>query len=571
MPSTNDTNVLAAPLPFEAMTPQSSVVRRCGMAEVAAVTSGYWWAALGVLCAVLLFPLLLTDVPPVLDYPNHLARLMVLADHGADPILARFYRLNWGIIPDLAIDVIGPPLMWFLPVHVAGRIVLGIVLLVPVFGTVAYSRAAFGRFTWWSLGCVLVVYNATYLQGFLNFTVGTGLALLLAAAWIRWRETAPLRALAIAIPGAILLFFCHLMGLLFYGLLIGVHELVALPALRRQSRAIALRVLFGVAVFAVPLALYVSSELHAMPGGTEYVTIAKKGAELLMPFANYSLPLDIATLVLVTGLLVLGAATRRLLVPARSAVTLLLLTLFYLASPAAFKGTYNLDMRFVIFLGFMLFAAVAPVALPRHAEKSIMVGMAALFAARMMVLSSAWLAHNDDLAQLRSVIAHVEPGSLVFITDVKPEEEPGYWDIGHPARLLSNGLRMDVHLPALLLIERRAYWPFLFDNPSQQPVRTRQPYRALSDGIVHLPPHRDLEVPGKVSLCGFDSVLLMQAGGARDAAHYASDRLIPVAATDTAALYRVRPDPTCPPLERDRPRLTSTSGVNHALKQRLRP
>ena len=126
MPSTNDANVLAAPLPFKAMTPQSPVGRRGGMAEVAAAASGYWWAALGVLCAVLLFPLLLTDVPPVLDYPNHLARLMVLADHGADPILARFYRLNWGIIPDLAIDVIGPPLMWFLPVHVAGRIVLGI-------------------------------------------------------------------------------------------------------------------------------------------------------------------------------------------------------------------------------------------------------------------------------------------------------------------------------------------------------------------------------------------------------------------------------------------------------------
>jgi hypothetical protein len=549
MPSTNDANVLAVPLSFEAVTSQSPIARRCDMGDVAAPPSGYWWATLGLLCAVLLFPLLLTDVPPVLDYPNHLARLMVLADHGADPILARFYRSNWGVIPDLAIDVIGPPLIWFLPVHVAGRIVLGIVLLVPVLGTVAYSRAAFGRFTWWSLGCVLVVYNATYLQGFLNFTVGTGIALLLAAAWIQWRESAPLRALAIAIAGAVLLFFCHLMGLLFYGLLIGVHELVALPALRRQPRAIVLRVLYGVAVFAVPAALYLSSELQAMPGETEYVTVAKKAAELLMPFANYSLPLDIATLVLVTGLLVLGATTRHLLMPARSVVTILLLTLLYLATPAGFKGTYNLDMRFVIFLGFVLFAAVAPVALPRRTEKSIMVGMAVLFVVRMMVLSSAWAAHNDDLAQLRSVIAHVEPGSLVFIADVKPEEEPDYWNIGHPARRLSNGLRMDVHLPALLLIERRAYWPFLFDNPSQQPVRTRQPYRALSDGIVHLPPHRDLEVPGKVSLCGFDSVLLMQAGGARDAARYASDRLIPIAVTDTAALYRIRPDPTCPPLK----------------------
>ena len=549
MPSSNEAPAGLAPLPFETLTDRPVVGQRSDLAERSSTTSFYWWAALCVLCVVLLFPLLLTDVPPVLDYPNHLARLMVLADNGADPILARFYRPNWGVIPDLAIDVIGPPLMWILPVHVAGRVVLGIVLLIPVFGTIAYSRAVFGRFTWWSLGCVLVAYNATYLQGFLNFTVGTGGALLLAAAWIRWRETAPVRALAIAIAGAIVLFFSHLMGLLFYGLLIGVHELVALPALRRQPRAVALRVLFGLAVFAVPAALYLSSELKEMPGDTEYVSIAKKGAELLIPFENYSLPLDIGTAVVLAGLLILGVATRRLLVPARSAVTLLLLTLFYLATPSGFKGTYNLDMRFVVFLGFMMFGGVAPMNLPPRVEKAIMAGMAVLFAIRTIVLSTAWIAHNADLAELRSVISHVEPGSLVFIADIKPEDEPDYWNIGHPARRLSNGLRMDVHLPALLLIERRAYWPFLFDNPSQQPIRTRQPYRALSDGIVHLPPHRDLEVPGKVGLCGFDSVLLMQAGGQPDLAHYASDRLSLIAGSDTAALFRVRPDPTCQPIK----------------------
>src|SRR5262249_17458221 len=45
------------------------------------------------------------------------------------------------------------------------------------------------------------------------------------------------------------------------------------------------------------------------------------------------------------------------------------------------------------------------------------------------------------------------------------------------ARHLSDGMAIDAHLPALLVIEHRAYYPFLFDNVSQQPIQKRPPYR----------------------------------------------------------------------------------------------
>src|SRR5580692_6588425 len=57
-----------------------------------------WWCMLVALCLVLLAPLTLADVPPLLDYPNHLARLYALAFLPSDPILARFYAARWGII-----------------------------------------------------------------------------------------------------------------------------------------------------------------------------------------------------------------------------------------------------------------------------------------------------------------------------------------------------------------------------------------------------------------------------------------------------------------------------------------
>ena len=99
----------------------------------------------------------------------------------------------------------------------------------------------------------------------------------------------------------------------------------------------------------------------------------------------------------------------------------------------------------------------------------------------MAVVALAWHGHRHDIADLRAVIATVEPGARVLVASVSPEEAPDYWQNVPLSRQLSKGIRLDHHLPALLLIERRAFWPFLFDNPSQQPVTTLPPYRELAE------------------------------------------------------------------------------------------
>ena len=99
-----------------------------------------------------------------------------------------------------------------------------------------------------------------------------------------------------------------------------------------------------------------------------------------------------------------------------------------------------------------------------------------------------------------------------------------------------------------MLIERRAYWPFLFDNPSQQPVETLPPYQRLAQRADSFVGHHALREPGNVELCGYDYLLLLDAGGEPDVANFAADRLRPLTHTDIAALYRIRPE-ACPSLK----------------------
>lgn len=193
-----------------------------------------WWSALVALCVTLLAPLAVVDVPPLLDYPNHLARAYVLA-HGQDAHLSQMYAPHWAVIPNLAVDLILPLLLSIMPVHIAGRLLLAVALLLPVIGSVLYSHAVFARRSYWSIAVCLVACNGLFLLGFMSFQLAVGLALVCAAAWLRWRETHPVAAVALGMICAVLLFFCHLMGLLFFLILLASHDIERAWEAHRQG------------------------------------------------------------------------------------------------------------------------------------------------------------------------------------------------------------------------------------------------------------------------------------------------------------------------------------------------
>jgi hypothetical protein len=169
--------------------------------------------------------------------------------------------------------------------------------------------------------------------------------------------------------------------------------------------------------------------------------------------------------------------------------------------------------------------------------------LTALFVVRMAVVADVWLGHRHDLADLRAVIAEVPPGAAVYLTDVPWEEAPTYWETAPRSRLLSNILRTDYHLPALLLIERRAFWPALFANPSQQPIRWRPAYDRLIREAHDIPSHAAFVADpnrGAAALRDFDFVLMLEAGADPDLPGFVPKCLSLVSRTDFAALYRVR-------------------------------
>ena len=163
-----------------------------------------------VLMAAASIPIATHPLPPLADYANHLARMHVIDAIDTDPDLARFYEVDWQIIPNLMIDLVVPVLHRFMDVYLAGQIftILSFVLIGS--GTLAFNRALIGRWSALPLIALPLLYNGVLLVGVMNYVFGIGLTLWGLAAWLALRERPWPWRLAISTLFALVLYFCHL-------------------------------------------------------------------------------------------------------------------------------------------------------------------------------------------------------------------------------------------------------------------------------------------------------------------------------------------------------------------------
>jgi hypothetical protein len=510
-----------------------------------------WIASVLVLLTAMIIPVLIVDVPPLTDYPSHLARAYVLAFHADDPILQQMYRVHWDIIPNLAIDLILPPLLHVFSPVVASTLFVALSILLPTTGAIALSIACFRRLSPWQLCAGFAAYNSMFLIGFLNFQMALGAALWGAAIWI---FAAPSPLVLGLITGAffgVLTFFFHLFGFLFFALLIGSFELAALyeRGLRTMDwRQFATRASVLAAALMPPLVLYLFAPFSAAGGDTAWQTPIRKLYFLLSPLLSYSFPLSVATAAALGLCLIIWATRRQLELAPLCRLAIPLLLAIYVVLPVGSKGGFWIDTRIPVMLAFTLFSTTMPRAPGLIGAMLAGLVLSGLMAARLVLIGEMWLESREDISSVRHVMSSIEPGSRVLAVQPSPENlKPG----GLPRhRSVASDLPATYeHYAAFALIDRRAFWADAFVNLAQQPVRATAFYLRSLGEITDFGKLRDFtsrrdtrdpdaylnDWPDK-----FDFVLLLNADRAIDVDDLLPGRLVLLDRSGMAALYRVQ-------------------------------
>ncbi|UCH74562.1 MAG: hypothetical protein JSU82_01515 [Rhodospirillales bacterium] len=412
-----------------------------------------------------LVPLFLVDVVPLANMPNHMARVRILAEIAQDPVLALNYRLNWGLQPNLALDLLLTPLAGVLPPLELGRWFTALTMLVLIGGTLALHRTLHGQIGLWPTALFLFLYNHVLAWGFLNFLLGLGLAMWLFAAWIATEERAGWRRSAAFGAAGLVMFFAHLMALGIYGLLVAAWELARNRRARTPPRQTVARWTLAGLQF-VPPAILLLIALPPSVADPEWVwgepIVRLRGiwSPVLTHFGTVDLLL--AIFVLVAGFLVL---LRRWARPAAGmGLPLLLLTAAALAAPfwtyGRFGGVWGLDVRLWVALSFVAIAALS-FSGPRQAGYVLAAVMIGLFVVRIYQVSQDWRQYDRQIAEYRSAAAVITPGARVLQVQAR-----GLPVAGEPGAFRD----LYYHFTSYTVLDRRAFLPTLFTDPAKQPI-----------------------------------------------------------------------------------------------------
>lgn len=365
-------------------------------------------------------------------------------------------------------DLTVPTLTSWLGIYTAGRVFIGLTLLLLLLGPMVLHRTVYGNWSAWPLVGGLFVYNGFLFVGLMNYLFGVGIAIFGLAAWVKLAERNPGQRMLVSLAFCAILYVSHLSALGLYGLGIASFEAWRL-ATRRPVRPSS--VLASALALGLPFLPFLYLLLHSPTWGLarENVWEAQGKLEAVVRFLSvYSDLVDIPFLVLIVA--AIGVAIRRGLVRFHRAGLVLVgvLTVAFLAMPRMAFGSWMADERLVVGIFFMALGFISTDLRKLEGQNAFFAICLATIAFRVVDVSVNWSAISQPLLELRNSLHAMAPGSRLLIAQAD----------NLPDGAIDAALS---HAPTLAVIERSALVSRLFVVPGKQILHARMPYREHVD------------------------------------------------------------------------------------------
>ena len=416
-----------------------------------------WWESRPFVAAMILLafvPLIYPPFPPLVDRPGHMGRYKVATDVATSPFLHQWYSFRWLPIGNLGVDLLAVPLAKLIGVEAATKLVVMLIPPLTVAGMLWVAREVHNRLPPTAAFALPLAFSHPFLYGFVNFALSMALALLALGLWLRLGRLGKsrLRA-ALFVPISFIVYFAHAFGWGALGLLCFSAE-----AVRQHDRGHSwwkaiLRAAYHAAAMALPALLMLSWRSGASGG----LTVGWFAWSYKLEYLERALRdrwkwFDIAAVVIVAVVPLLGLVHRRLVLSRNLAFSGLVLTAGVILLPRVVFGSAYADMRLVPFVLAIFVLAVRFKAETKFplARTLAVTGLVFLLVRTAATTASMAIAADHQREQL-AALDHVPAGSRVVAFEWAPCRN---WPLERSA-----------HLPSMAIVRREAFsndqWPLL--------------------------------------------------------------------------------------------------------------
>jgi hypothetical protein len=416
-------------------------------------------ALTGALLIAAIAPLFAVEIPAMLDYINHLARMYILAGP-ANPA----YETHWGLQSNLAMDIAVPALAHWMSVATATKLFLGAGQILVVTGAVFLEVTIKGRHRLGGLGALLALFSLPFAWGEVNFLFGTGVAVWGLALWMRLQDRSSWMRWAVHAAIVAILSVAHVFALGVYGLSIALYEL------SRFEKFPSLVALAKLALFMASPLLVVFAPMVLAGGGAGSLPGLDWdfGLKLGWPavFMNvYDTSLSMLSAAAMLALVLVLAVARRLSLTRAGLWIAGGLAAVYLAMPRQLLGSQYLDVRLLTVAVILLPAFARTTLGSRPWRVAPLAVVIAVIAANAFTTGHAWLDYDQDIKEFKASFALLPRGSAVLIGQ-RDQAGRDYQPVYYAATLAA---------PAA-----GAFVSSLYAQPGMQPIEPRARYSGLA-------------------------------------------------------------------------------------------
>lgn len=173
------------------------------------------------LLLVSLVPVIVTEFPPLQDYPNHLARASILAQYqNPDFDFAENFDVLVRPIPNCSWDILVYALSKVLSIQMAGRAVLMLYLILFPLSVYFFLAKAVPQNRIFSLFAFLFTYNSNFHLGNLNFVLSLPIFFFTLGLWVDKKRSFGFRKQGILAALAMILYLSHLFTFAYFVLVV---------------------------------------------------------------------------------------------------------------------------------------------------------------------------------------------------------------------------------------------------------------------------------------------------------------------------------------------------------------
>ena len=312
------------------------------------------------LILVSVVPLLYPPIPPLVDLLGHMGRYRVQLELGTSPYLAKYYGFEWAPIGNLGIDVLIWPVAKIFGLELGTKLIVMTIPPMTVAGFLWVAREVHHRLPPTVLFALPFSFSHPFMFGFTNFALAMGMAFLAFGLWLRLARLDRTRLRAILfVPISFIVFFTHTFGWGTLGLMCFSAE-----AVRQHDRGIgwfkagwkaAAHAIVMILPFFIILAWRSNVE---RPFGRDWFNPSLKFEGVYSVLRDRWLEIDIVSLAVVVGILLLALFSRRLTFSRNLAFSAIVLTLVYALLPWKVFDSAYADMRLAPFVFAMAVLAI---------------------------------------------------------------------------------------------------------------------------------------------------------------------------------------------------------------------